>query len=364
MTVARRWWCVALGVLLLVAAPILVRAAPARDEDLSAVALLDRIRASDEVGFSGYVDSLGTLALPGDDVLGGVADLVGERTRMHVWWRGPDDWRVSTLRTTGETALFHDGSGTTEWSYEAERATRMPDVPVRLPNTHDLLPTVLARWVLDDASPGELSRLPAVRVAGRDALGLRLTPAGEQSSVDHVDVFADRSTGLPLRVSVYGAGSSNPAVSTTFLDVSTERPDAGVTAFTAPPGAEVRFDASVDVAAAADRFAQFTPPSRLAGLDARSHNGLGSVGVYGRGPTLLVAIPLWERVACELRNQLRERPGVRTLDAGLMVATGPMRLMLAEPASDDHSWLVAGTVTRRALLQAADQLAADPPRPR
>ena len=59
-------------------------------------------------------------------------------------------------------------------------------MPVRLPDTADLLPNELARRVLEGARPGELSRLPAQRVAGHDALGLRLTPANPQSSIGHV----------------------------------------------------------------------------------------------------------------------------------------------------------------------------------
>ena len=76
---------------------------------------------------------------------------------------------------------------------------------------------------------------PARRVAGRDSLGLRLVPAAPQSSIDHVDVWADRETGIPLRVEVYGAESA-PAFSSEFREFSEETPDASAVDFAVPSG--------------------------------------------------------------------------------------------------------------------------------
>ena len=53
MTAARRWWCVGLGVLVLLATPMLVRALPVSDESVPAAALLQRIEESRDVAFSG-----------------------------------------------------------------------------------------------------------------------------------------------------------------------------------------------------------------------------------------------------------------------------------------------------------------------
>lgn len=347
--------------LILLAVPILVRAVPASDEKVTAAVLLARIRASDAVAFSGVVESVGSLALPVSDDFAGLAKLVGGRTRMRAWWLNRDDWRVSTLRTTGETGLFHHGDGTTRWVYESKRVTRTPDVPIRLPNSYDVLPNVLARRVLSGARRPELHRLPATRVAGRDALGLRLTPADQQSSIGHVDVFADRETGLPLRISLYGATGRPPWLSTTFLDLTLERPSLENITFSPPPDAELHYDDVIDIAAAADRFANRVPPRELAGLRSRGHHDVGSVGLYGRGPTLLIAIPLWDRAAGPLREQLTSRPGAVESHGATSIASGPLRLLLAEPDLSGGSWLLAGTVTHRALLRAADELSTNPP---
>ena len=64
MTAARRWCLVAVGVLLLVSAPLAVNAWPASDPDIDAEALAAKASASADVGYSGYAEAVGGLALP------------------------------------------------------------------------------------------------------------------------------------------------------------------------------------------------------------------------------------------------------------------------------------------------------------
>ncbi len=367
MTAGRRWFLVGLGVLLLVASPVLVRALPADDAALSSRTLLQRIQASRDVSFSGYVESAGNVALPVNDALSGVSSLLSDTHRVRVWWQDPRTWRTATMRPTGETDLVHTRDRTVRWVYESKRATTYPDVPVRLPTAADLLPNQLARRILAGARPAELSRIPARRVAGRDTLGLRLTPAGQQAAIGRVDVYADRSTGLPLQVEVFASGRRPPVLTSRFLDLTVGRPSAKALRFSAPDDARVSYDSVVDLASAADRFAARIPPKTLAGLPARGANASaafgaeGSVGVYGRGPTVLFAIPLWRRTADRVRVDLDKQPGVRTLDQGLLLGAAPLHLLLAVPERNDNSWLLAGTVTEQTLLDAADELTAHRP---
>jgi hypothetical protein len=151
MTAARRWVLVGCAVLLLVAAPFVVRALPAHDESLSALALLHRIQDSRDVAFSGYVESGGSVGLPADEDLSGLSKLLGSTSKVRVWWRDPSTWRVATLRTTGETDLVHAGHRMLRWVYESKNVTLVPDVGVRLPLTTDLMPNELARRVLSGA---------------------------------------------------------------------------------------------------------------------------------------------------------------------------------------------------------------------
>ena len=178
-------------VVVLAALPALVGAWPAADDDRSAVDLRAAALASVDVQFSGYAESSGGLALPVADQLSSLADLFSDRTEMRVWWRGAADNRVDVVSAGGETDVYRDADGTWTWEYEADRATRTDDAPLALPAPPDLLPNTLAGRLLAEAEPGELSRIGADRIAGRDALGLRLVPAAAASSVDRVEIFVD-----------------------------------------------------------------------------------------------------------------------------------------------------------------------------
>lgn len=338
----------------MLAVPLLVHARPVTGSDVTAAELLDRVRQSRTVPFTGYAETAGAVSLPAEESLSSVARILGDTSSVRIWWSGPDSWRTATLRPTGETGHWHREGRMVRWVYESKRVTISPDVPVRLPISVDVLPHVLADRVLAGARPEELSRIGVARVAGRDTDGLRLTPSAPQSSIDHVDVWVDRGTGVPLEVEVVGDGEVGVALSTSMLDVSFAAPTREELAFTPPPDATLHFDEALDLAAAADRYADRTVPDALAGLPARAE-GVRSVGVYGRGPTLLLAVPLRDSDAERLRDELAERPGAVCVPEGWVVTTGPLQLMVTAPASAG-SWLVSGTVTQEAAVTAAGEL--------
>ncbi len=355
MTAARRWCLVALGLLALVVAPVAVGAWPAEETDRTATELAaEALRASD-VAYSGYVESVGGLALPTTDEFGEVADLLGGTNRLRVWWRGDGDWRVDRLGTAGETDLFHEGGETTTWDYEGLRATSTADPLVFLPRTVDLLPPELAQRVLSGAGSGELSRIPAERVAGHDAPGLRLTPSPPQASIDHIDIWVEADTALPLRVEVWGAGDSSPALATTFHDLTLETPPVEVTAFETPPGA----DASTG-GLGGDSLVGHIPAvyrgSALAGLPGVAANPFAPVGRYGRGVTQLLVLALDDEVADPLRDQLGSTAGAVVDRAGTSLASGPLHLLLSPCRGDEPSWLLVGTVDEQSLRAAADRV--------
>ena len=352
MTPARRWLVVAFGVLALIAAPIVVAAWPVDDPDVSATELLDRMRAADDSGYSGYVESVGGIGLPVTDDFTDVADLLGGTNRLRVWWRGDDDWRVDRLEAAGEVDLFADGPLTTSWDYEALRATRTAEEWAFLPRSVDLLPPLLAERLLDGATSEELSRLPAERIAGRVAPGLRLTPAAPQASVDHVDVWVDEETGLPLKVEVWGT-TGPPAVSTEFVDVSLEPPPASMTRFVPPPGVTDMFEGPTNVA---DPFSVATDlPDELAGLSGEVVPDF-QLGRYGTGATQLAVAPLEGDVAEALREQLGDTTGAVVDRFGTRLAAGSMRVLLTPCGGDQPSWLLVGTVTDNTITAAAQQV--------
>lgn len=345
---------VAAGVAVLVALPAVIAALPPGSSKITAAALLARIQHSANVPYSGYAEATGGLSLPVTRQFSSVADLLGQTTHLRVWYRGGTDWRVDTITLAGESDVHAGPTGTWTWDYEDNRATwtagaAPPDV--RLPASGDVVPTNLARRLLSQATPDQVHRLGSRRIAGRSVPGLRLTPSEPGSTIERVDVWADERTGLALRVDVYGGGTT--VMSSRFLDFSTRRPASHDTAFTPPDSARVRTFELPDLAAEIDRYGGTVPPATLAGLTRNPFLPmLGAIGVYGRGVTELVAVPLPLRAAYALQRQLAGTAVKK--DGGLALTVGPLNLLAT------GSWLLAGTVEYDRLGRAAAQLAEVP----
>jgi outer membrane lipoprotein-sorting protein len=353
-----RWrWAVVVGlVALLVGLPPLLGRLPASDRRTPAADLRSEVLASGSVAFSGYAVSAGGLSLPVTDQLSSVADLFSDRTTMRAWWRGPADHRVDVVTAAGETGTHRDLLGYWTWEYESATATRTVAGPVALPAPPDLLPSALGRRLLSESVDEELSRVGARRVAGRDALGLRLTPADQASSVSRVDVWVDSGSGLPLQVEVYARGARRPALDTRFLDLELDVPDPAVTAFAPPPGAALRGRVDFDLVGAARQASGPGLPSVLAGLDRRPVERLPrGIGLYGRGVTLLAVVPVPGRLAVELRRAVRASPGAVVDELGARAAVGPLGLMVVDRVGG-QAYVLAGTVTTDALATAAAQV--------
>ncbi|MEP6598641.1 MAG: transcriptional regulator [Actinomycetota bacterium] len=354
-----RWGVVGLGVAALVALPTIVGELPVGGSAESAATLLDRVRASASVPYSGYAQSSGGLVLPVTSQFTSLADLFGDETRIRVWWQSSTAWRVDTVNLTGESDVHQFGTATWTWNYEANTATytnAQQPVTVRLPVAGDLLPTNLGRRLLSEANRNEVSRLAARRIAGRAAPGLRLRPPAGSSTISRVDLWVDGDTGLPLRVEVYGTGDDSAVLTTTFLDFSTAPPAASTVAFLPPAGARLRSADAPDLAALINRIGRPVLPERLAGV---ARNDLlptvGAISLYGRGVAEFAAVPLPGRTTWSLRRQLEKTPGVVADGERLSLTIGALSVLLS-PVSGDDSWLLTGTVGTDVLRRAVADL--------
>ncbi len=358
MVIRRRWLLVGVATALALVGPNVVGAIPARGSDESASALLERIGDSGSIGWSGDVDTQGTLQIPDTDSFAGIARLLGETNDVRVWWRDPSHWRVDRVRGTGETDLVREGDSITSWVFESNTATVSPYSAVRLPGVSDLLPSQLATRLLAGARPAEISRIDARRIAGRSAPGLRLVPSGDQTTIGRVDVWADASTGLPLRVEVFDARPTRPILTSRVTRLDTDVPSSNDVSFTAAPQARIRERDAIDLAAGANVFAPFILPSTVADLARRGDPAdLGAVGVYGRGPTALVATPLRRDVVGRVREQLSKAASAEQTPAGTTLSVGPLSVLLTDGRRGTGTFLLAGTVTAQTLAEAADELA-------
>ena len=140
-----RWLVVLLTAAALVATPIAIGSRPAAPSDTTSAELAGWVRQSADVAWSGYVETSGTLQVPDNESFATLAQMLGENTKLRVWWRSADDWRVDRIRSTGETDLFRQRGYTIRWVFESETATYTPVSKIRLPDASDLLPPTLAR---------------------------------------------------------------------------------------------------------------------------------------------------------------------------------------------------------------------------
>lgn len=354
MVPAARWLLVLAVAVGLVGAPVLVRSWPVERSDASPAEVAEAVRASAGTGWSGEVRSQGSVEIPESEAaLDGVARLLGESSTLRVWWRSPEEYRVDRVRPSGETDLVRAGDLTLRWRYEGNRVTFTPVSTLRLPDDPDVVPLALARRMLAGADDDELTRLPDDRVAGRPAAGLRLTPADPRSTIDRVDLWADHASGLPLRVEVYADGESAPALASEVTELDLRRPTARETALDL--GAGLEFGRGVSLGGTG-RSGGVVSPERLGGLPRREESRTSGLGVYGRGPTALAALPLRDSVARGLRDQLRQVRATRDTGSRLAVAFGPLSVVLARIG--DRAYLLVGTVTLPTVDRAADELEA------
>lgn len=347
---------------LLAALPSAVGRLPSSAPDVDPAALLERVRASDDVGYTGYGEARGDLVLPDVDALGDLPDLISGTTRLRAAWRGPADFRVDMLTLVGERDVVTDPRGTWTWDSADRLATLVEgELDVRLPRGADLLaPALGARLARSEGLIA--SALPSRRVAGRAAAGLRLQPESPGSTtIARVDLWAEPGTGLPLRVELHGLGEgvadAPAALTSLLLDLELGAPPADRTVFSPPARARVETVQAPDLAAASDRFAPFALPATLAGLPRRARvDDLGAgVATYGDGLSALTLVPLDGATSNRLLEQLPREPG--TGDAE--ISTALLQGLVARRG--DRAYLLVGTVPQRLLRSGLAQLAAVPP---
>lgn len=309
------------------------------------------------------------MSLPNLPQTGGLAGLVSGTTRLRVWQYSSTRFRVDQLSDDGEVDTITDGADVTQWDSTREEVTdTFGAQPLRLPQGEDLLPPQLALRLTPRDLNADIERLPATRIAGRTALGLRLTPTTATTTVRYVDIDIDQETGLPLRIAVTARGHTSPSISAEFLQVHIGEPATDTVAFQAPVGAIVRHSPAADFVADTNRFAPFQLPGSLAGLlrtqRVSTLTGNGGAATYGTGYTLLALLPMPPGTAQQVIHALQPPTGIDVVtdepDAQAVEEQIPLANVLAVEGGG-RAYLLAGTVTPQLLVNAANQLLNDPP---
>jgi outer membrane lipoprotein-sorting protein len=219
--------------------------------------VLTLLAESEVESFSGTVEQKSDLGLPslpslsGQDVgLGaGLEALTSDHT-ARVFADGPTRLRLQVLDDLGERELVLDGAQV--WTYdfrenEAMRLTLPADAEQRIESrlneleaAQTLTPAAIAARALAAIEPStEVSTRDNVRVAGRSAYDLVLTPRTADTLVASVSIAVDAETGMPLRAAITARGETAPAASVAFTQLSLETPEADLFTFSPPAGASV-----------------------------------------------------------------------------------------------------------------------------
>jgi hypothetical protein len=364
---ALRWLAVAGAVAVLAAMPAAIAALPVRAATVGPDRLVDLVRASAAVPYQGFAVSTGTAALPSLPRLSEVTDLFNGDTQLRAWYAAPSRWRIDVIDTGAEQGVYQTPEAQYLWDYGAAQLTQIVGtVPVRLPRGADLLPPDLARRLLAgvSASPARLSALPARRVAGVAAAGVRITPLDPHTTLGSLDVWADPSTGLPVQVALTPRGAAGPILVTRFLELTMTEPSPDV--LTPPPlqaGIGFTVTDSADMARAFRLLPPGSLPERLADLPLADTGQItvASLGSYGTGFVQFVVVALPRRTGFQAMDAATKAGGAGlTFDSGdgVLVTTPLLNLLVVDAHLARRVYLVAGPVDASVLRRAGAQLAA------
>ena len=353
----RRWALVLAVAVALCSVPVIVNVWPARAAAVDPATLRRRIAASAAQPYQGYAQSSGLLPLPSLPNLGQVTALVSGVTEMRTWYAGRDRWRVDVLGPGTERDTYQTRFAQYVWDFGDNQLTEIVgDQPIRLPRAPDLTPPELVRRILGIAAADRFAPIAAKRVAGRVAAGLRITPATADTTVAHVDVWADPASGLPLQAEITAKGGTRPVFTTRFLQVRLGAPDAGTLNPPTPTGRMGFTTTSApDILSAINQRRFIVLPPALAGR-ARSSAIVPAAGAYGTGLGQFVVAALPGRFGSQAYEQVHTYGQAVTVPTGeaALIATGLLTVLVVRA---DRTYLVAGMVQPALLEQVAADLA-------
>lgn len=248
---------VALAVAAAVAVPTLASADAGDLPETTPSDLLADVAAAEPFALSGTAVYTARLGLPelSSEMTGGAdpLNLLSGSSTIRVWTDGAERSRVALLGSASEYSVVVDGPEM--WSYSsAENAvthvslddeslalTEEFTAQESLPAGEVPTPAEIAEQLLASAQENaEVTLGEDVRVAGRDAYQLVLTPTTPGTLLQEVSIAVDGETYLPLSVQVWSTQEpGSPALELAFTDLTYETPSDAALAFSVPAGAEV-----------------------------------------------------------------------------------------------------------------------------
>src|SRR5260370_4761969 len=206
-----------------------------------------------------------------------------------------------------------------------------------------------------------MTSLPAQRIAGRDARGLRLVRTDREPPTGHVDSWAAAATGLPLKVEITGRAAGRVVLTSRFLQVSFTRPAPQVlTPRHGAPGSGFTVTSPADISKAIGNVDDEQLPDTLAGRPrVPAPSGFQEIGIYGTGLSAFAVVALRGGTGAGGLHGARTNGGSRLTfptGTGALIATPLITVALVHPYASFDTFIVAGLVSPRLLSQAAAQL--------
>jgi outer membrane lipoprotein-sorting protein len=270
--------------------------------------------------------NLGLPELPGMSRASGVTSSLLDGTQsIDIWYGGPKRVRIAVPVQAGESDLRRDGSTVWLWNSKTETATQVT-LPAHVhaknatggngpagaygsstsPQPPDT-PQAAASQFLAAIGPSTVVGVQSnVYVADRPAYQLSLAPRSSKSLVGRVLLAIDASSGVPLRVEVYGRGSAGLAYRIGYSKLAYGAPDAVNFSFTPPPGATVKKQTVPGDPAALLQGLGLPPGSPLPGSGPSAQAGKPTV--IGSDWLSVVATPADPAVAAAVQQLLTGQP--------------------------------------------------------
>jgi hypothetical protein len=357
-----RWALVAVTAAVLVSIPSIVASLPISGSEPAAGVLRERIVASADEPYTGYVRSQAELGLPSLPDFSDVTSLLSGLTDMRVWYRSPSLNRVDVIDTIGERDVYQTPGGVYTWDYASNLLTEVVgDEPIRLPRAGDLVPGDLARRILSMDPVDPVVSLPTRRIAGVTAAGLRLRPTDAATTIGQVDIWADPDSGIPLRVEVTARGAAKPILTSQFMDFDRTNPDDGTLSPPIEAAGGVSVAPAPDLLRAIGQVSRFGLPTALDGYARQPQlPGLPSVGRYGDGLASFVVLPLPRNVGSSAIDTMTKAGGIPVTVArgrAVLIKIPLLTVLVEQVGFGRRTYLVAGFVDQTALQEAAIELA-------
>lgn len=269
----KRWTPVVIVPAVVVAAAVALPLSASAAGDLpekSAADLLAFVAESEPTAFSGDIQQTSALGLPDLSALGGstgaasgdasgtdaLVELATGSHQARVYVDPAQGARLQILdRLAERDVIASKADGVWIYDSSAKTATHVGASEVVAERGHPgdqvVTPSSAAEQLLAAVDPTTSVAVGSdVRVAGRDAYELVLTPRDSGTLVGSVTVSVDGQTGLPLGVAVTARGGTAPAFSVAYTSIDFSTPDSKLFSFTPPAGAEVTEEAAPEHGAA------------------------------------------------------------------------------------------------------------------